>query len=246
MSRHKSVLMVCILCFWAVASCSAGDRENPTLQLTPLAVAAAPTNVNFQLPDFGTPDQNEKVYDDPRQISDGRLKLTIVEENKQCHKLGTFTNLSNGKVVYKPGDLVPIILTFENLTNEPLSIADYNVVAFASSLTLENSARVIPVLSALNGQRITSLDEEQSVGYQIYQTPSSTLVRELFGKSNFEITIKYLPPAQVLYLGESGERGSMPLPAGHYLLKYVYDATGYQGSWSGVISSNQIEICIID
>lgn len=216
----------------------------PTVNLS--ATMITPTMLNFQIPYALTPDAFETIYNNPNQTTDGRLKIYISEFENQCYKSGTVTSLPNDQFLYQPGDLASIIVTYENLENSFLKISDYNIVEFSGRWVSNSHARLIPILTTLYGERIRTMEEIQSTSNQVVLTSSPQLTREMAPMTSFDVPIKYLIPTQVLFVNDSGETGMTTIPAGQYLLKYVYHASGYQGTWAGLISSNQIQICLIN
>lgn len=242
--RKYLAILICVMLFLILISCS--DELSVTQRLATVDVTMMPTQITFQLPFYGTPDKFEKVYNDPRQITDGNLKLNIREEGNNCYRRGTYARSQNGEFTYTFGDPAPIIATFENLTNKSITIVDYGSLILPSRLAMGHSGNLISILTTLDGQRIITSEDAQSVGYREYPTPPSISIWELSSKNSISTNTKYIIPTLVLVMSESGQTDFIQIPAGKYLLKYVYFATGYQDTWDGIISSNQIEICILE
>jgi hypothetical protein len=152
-------------------------------------------------------------------VTDGKLKITIEGTDVRC---------------YKPGETIPIKVTYQNLTDKRLTIVDFNIVS--SVPLIGANALLIPVLTSTADIRVHSPDELMSSDAA---NASPTVLHELLPKSSFESFVEYHLPIEIISF-DNNQR----LQSGQYLLKFVYTALSYKGSWDGAISSNQTEICV--
>ena len=193
---HKKIfLSICIVLFGTLISCSnwksetlksppASRTSDLSLTQQPITVdtTGTPTQITFQFPFYGTPDKFDEIYNTSKQITDGNLLLRINQGNETCYKRGERTQLEDGELFYTSGDIVSIVVTFDNLTDESLTIANYDVVEFASIPAIGYLGKLTPILTTLDGQRITTTEEAQSLGYREYPTPSSISSWELYSE----------------------------------------------------------------
>lgn len=186
--------------------------KNPTPTQTQIIAVTASTSVS--------------IFDSPNQITDGKLKMTIQILDKNC---------------LRPGDVLPVTVRYENLTNQPLTLVDYS--ALSSVALMGGYAILVPVLSTIDNQRLQL--PGGITGGDIYNSDSPQF-QEISPRSSFSTLIDYHIPMKVVSHAENVSGSDHKLKPGQYLLKFIYYAFRGQNAWQGRISSNQIEICVID
>lgn len=234
--------LICFVISWLEISCSTrsftGNETlrppiyvaSPTVEVTerpPLILTSQPTQSSNTAPTTpnGTP-TFVSIFENPAQITDGKLKLSVRESSVKCHKVDTF---------------IPLVITYENLTESPLTIVDYNIMD--THMLFNSRGQLFPVLSTLLNERITTPYDLTRV--DIFN-PTSPLLHELPARSSFEISVEYYFWAEMVKIDQHRQGQTHPVPAGQYLLRIVYSASRADDSWEGEISSNQIKICITD
>ncbi len=61
----------------------------------------------------------------------------------------------------------------------------------------------------------------------------------------FDILIEtYTFPLKIINVDSKGENQAIPTPTGKYLIQFKYIGTDKNNYWSGIVSSNAIEVCI--
>jgi hypothetical protein len=162
------------------------------------------------------------------QITDGKLKLTIKELNGKC---------------YHAGDLVPLTITYENLTDKPLIVADYSTVD--SHVLYRTQGQLFPALTAADGtQIVTPYDLMRVDAFNL----NSPLLHEVPARSVFEVSLEhYYFPTEFVQINAQGQGPNRQIPAGQYRLKFVFIGNStHEPEWEGTISSNQVEICVVN
>lgn len=264
MNDSKKLILIYFVFFCILISCSNGfsvtevSIQKPSVVPSLSVVASVtqslrptvnPTNVNFRIPFpiHVTPDKFEYIYNDTKQISDGSIKLHLINNNENsCYKNHQYVDVGNGKFSIEFGEPAPLVLKFENLTEEEIQIIDYVYINSPSNIFMEGRARLTPILYTLEGQRIREAVEFYSVPFLIYPTLSPPVVQTIPAKSTFQMEINYLPPILgVAYLDELGEIKYSDFPAGEYLIKYVYFSNNNDNMWNGLVSSNLVKICFM-
>ncbi len=166
------------------------------------------------------------IFDNPNQVMDGNLKLSIQELGSGCHK---------------PGDVASVTVSYENLTSNSLIIVGFDVIS--SHVLYRTKGQLFPVITSSSGERIfTPYD------FMLIQVsnPNPTQSHLLPKRSVFQVAINLRLPAEIASLDDQGHLQVQPIPAGQYLLKFVYIAYVQNDAWKGSISSNRITICIAD
>lgn len=161
-----------------------------------------------------------------KQVTDKELKVLIEEPDQKCHT---------------PGDFIPVKITYQNLTDEPLVIVDYNVV---STNAVTSYGILFPVLK-------TTSNDKQIRFLKLHMGDAMTfidfvLLQEIPRKSSVEVIVEYyLPDGEV----EINENKRFPvLPSGQYLFQFIYGTREFKESpsdWKKILS-NQIVICVVD
>jgi hypothetical protein len=199
------------------------DNPSATPEVASTSMSLGRTETASIVPDNpnATPTKSN-IYNNPNQVTDGKLKLSIKEVNNTC---------------YKPGTRIRIILTYENLTNKNMEIVDYNAI---STRPMDSNAQLYPVLTTLLNVRLFSL--EDFIEAEVYN-PDSPLLQELPANDELEVTVEYYFPPDFM-IDRMRFNETQPPPPGQYFLKLVYVAYHYEHAWEGKISSNQIKLCI--
>ena len=242
MIQKSKQILVDLFCFWLLAACAlpewsnvdvVSSAESTHLVVTSTAMPNTPFSV---LPDpiqtevypRVTPNStatNVNIIDNPEQVTDGRLKIVLSGAKSSC---------------YGAGDIIPLIITYENLTDKPLIIVDPDYVSASSYV--HSAGFLKPVVTTVENNRVFIPDD-----YKLITTynPDSTLFLELAANSAFDINLEYRFPPSTAKLGEEGNLITQPVLPGSYLLKFLYVGRPTDGSWEGAVSSNRIKICII-
>jgi len=237
-----------------VSACSATNTSVARIPLvtpTVLPSIVTPTDVEFTnapsealfIPTLALPDENINLYASPNQLTDGVLSIDLTKTEEKCFKPGKLIPVDNNRGSYIFGELIPLLVTFHNLTKQSLLIADYTIIAFPSTLTPGATGKLLPILSDIEGNILTTWEESQSRGdYSSYSNARTFL--EISPDSLYDYPIKFTTPSEILYVNGEGEQKFLPISPGKYLLKYIYISSGYKSSWKGKTVSNQVEICI--
>lgn len=166
------------------------------------------------------------IFDNPEQVTDGKLRLSIKGSDEQC---------------YKPGDFVPLTIAYENLTSDSLTIVDYNVVDTHVLYTARG--QLFPIITTLHNERVFAPYDFMMV--EVFNL-NSPILHELPPEGIFEVLIKYYFPPEIVKFDMHGQMQVKPMPPGQYLFKFVYISNRQGDSWEGAISSNQIKICFVN
>jgi hypothetical protein len=159
---------------------------------------------------------------EPRQITDGILKMFIEELKPICHL---------------PGDYVDLTIMYENMSSRSLVLVDHDAVTTAPIIS---HGMIFPVLSTVDGIRLRFEDDLSNMDLLI--NTDSPKLKEVAANTFIEFKERYYLSHASGSVGEAEQ--FTVLPPGHYLLKYVYAATDYPDAWQGQISSNSIVVCI--
>ena len=209
-----------------ITSCASPASTTPVIaQETPKAIPTSipPTSTST----FPTPQITPKVttmFSNLEEVTDGKLKLSIDEAKKDS--------------CYEPGTKIRLLLIYENLTDQPLKIADYSLI---SSHPIGGShGQLYPVLATEQSIRILSLEDSMLI--TLYN-PNPNTLKVLPSKAKFNVLAEYYLSTKFASAGTFGGE-FQPIPDGQYYLKFIYSSIGYDGSWKGDISSNRILICV--
>lgn len=233
-----------LLMFFALTSCSNIGKSVfipsvlPTLSQTTEAITNPSPTATVSLTHTPTDHKTSAVsvpvatsiladyLKDLKQVTDKELKVLIEEPDQKCHK---------------PGEFIPIMITYQNLTDKPLIIADYNIVA-ANAVT--SYGAVFPVLTTTNNEEI--IFAYDYMGDKITFI-DFVLLREIPQKSSFEVLVDYYLPTGGVGIAKT--QNFSVLPPGQYILQFLYATREFQDiptPWSQKMASNQIMICAID
>jgi hypothetical protein len=172
------------------------------------------------------PTSTKTIFESEEQLSDGVLKLSIKKPDNQC---------------YKPGVPIPLTLTYENLADEVITIADYN--AMSVHVISGGDGQLFPVITENTDKEVLTPQHYQKV--EIINT-SSPLLQDLPPKSSFDVSIDFYFPSKIIELDKQDQKITHPTPPGLYFLKFVYMGFEKDMAWEGAISSNQVAICIAE
>lgn len=173
------------------------------------------------------PNSTETIFENQEQLSDGILRLSIKKKSdNQCYGLGS---------------PISIVAIYENLTNKPLIIVDYDAVS--AQVLFGTSGQLFPVITDADGEEVLTPEHTQMM--DVFNT-SSPLLQDLPPRSAFDVPIDFYFPFEIEEIDTQQQRISHPTPLGVYYLQFVYIGYKNSGAWEGSISSNQVEICIAD
>lgn len=232
--QHVVHIAILTLALFTMASCVSPVSTTPEV---PTETAVPTKAISTMVPAFITPIATlvlpspeitptiSTIFNNPNRVTDGKLKLFIEEPSRKCHS---------------PGDMIPVKISYQNLTDEQLTIVDFNIVWIHALVAY---AQVVPVLTNLKNERIPYRDDYMSV---LVANLTSPLLQQIPPNSSFELLAEYRLPSEMVVYDGNQQLHTSALPAGQYLLKFVYIAGEYEGTWEGEISSNQIEICVSD
>ena len=194
------------------------DTAKPRLT-QPATVPELMTVATIQALNLKTPGSIEYV---PNQVTDGKLLLSIPELESNC---------------YAQYEQIPIDLIFHNLTPKPLSLRDKFDLAINRSLRGGNISLLI---SESNGEPLFTLSDFSLADYFDVSTPKYL---EIPVGSDYKITISFVFPKEKVLTVTTNKLETIPTIAGNYFIRFLY--FGYdENAWSGMIASNQLEICI--
>lgn len=244
MENYHKKLLIFSLIIYLLVSCTAPTATPPSIQSSPTPSHTADVNstasrtistVNPLLPantvstgtatifPNQTPTPND-VFANPNEITDGILKLSIKELERKC---------------YSPGSAISLEFLYQNLTDGPLTMVDYEQI---SSVVLRGGfGQLFPILGTTSHKPIFN----KLFYFGIIAThPTSPIFQEIYPQSSFSLRKNYYLPTEV---GEEDERRQVYirlLSPGQYLLRFAYTAIEHEGSWEGTVTSNQITICV--
>ena len=232
--HHIARLMVLTFVLFALLGCVSSVSPTPNLptstavptKLTSMKVSASITPTSTSV--FPTPQITREVItlaSNPEQVTDGKLKLSIKEDKHgDC---------------YVPGTHISLILTYENLTDQPLKILDYNIIS--SHVLARSYGQLSPVLTTVQSIRLISREDAMTI--ELINPNPNTLIQILPPQSRFNVDSKYYLSTEFA-AADNWDDDFRSIPAGQYYLKLMYSSIGYQDSWKGSISSNRIEFCV--
>lgn len=203
----------------SVASISASAEKNNRTPILPRSTLTTP-----YIEASETMPANISIINNPNQFTDGTLNLMVNPVHGRC---------------YQAGEQMFLFFTFENLTDRTLIIADYNLIS--SHVVKGSYGRLIPVLTSI--QNIRLMSREDSMLISVFNS-NPTLTKTLPPKNKFNVSNKYTIPTEVV-TADQFDSQFQPLPGGQYFLRFIYIAYKFEDSWEGMISSNQIEFCLI-
>lgn len=162
-----------------------------------------------------------------QQVTDGKLMLFAEEVNPECHKITTLETYMNVRLV------------FQNMTEDSLTIPDASSVSPNSRLT---GGDIVALFFSTDGSRIRLWRDDLDMVMK-YE-PGAVVV--IPAQNEYVITIKIPLPSTL-----SGYERITLIPPGHYLTKIIYnnshDTVAGQGNiWTGIISSNLVELCMVE
>lgn len=168
-----------------------------------------------------------KPLDIPKEENDGRLSLKINFHNSD-------------KDCYFPGEQIPIIVEYQNLTSTTFQIADYDVVAINPLIGAK--AQIYPRVYENDGQEIFT---PEHLTFSQYGYLKETKGHSLEPYETFEVLVEtYFFPPKIIATSTAGERQNITPPSGTYLIQFGYVNVSNPEYWEGAISSNAIEVCI--
>lgn len=176
--------------------------------------------------EFNTEEVTELV-NMPKEGNDGRLSLNIILINSK-------------NICYSPGQLIPIVAEYHNLTNIAIQIADYDVVAINPLIGAK--AQIYPHVYKKDGEEIFT---QEHLTYSQYSYTKETKVNSLEPNDSMIVRIEsFFFPLKIITTSTTGSTENITPPSGDYLIQFGYVNVGTSEYWEGSISSNVIEICI--
>lgn len=166
-----------------------------------------------------------KPLEPPREETDGQLTLVVKKTNNKC---------------YSPGDTIPLVFTFKNISEQAFKIADYDVLSIHP--LIGGKGQVYPfVFNQYNEKIITP---EHLIFVQVANM-EETKVYTLDAGEYFDTLVEnYVFPLKIIAVDDNGENQEVSIPAGTYLIQFRYISSGSDSYWQGLISSNVVDVCI--
>jgi hypothetical protein len=162
-------------------------------------------------------------------VSDGILSLTIEEREAKCHHIN---------------DMISINLVFENLTCRPL------VLQSRFTISKKRFGTDGDIFVWLNAQdRTPLLSPTDGVIDELWgQTPTPSKYQVLGAFFKFETKFDYKLPHYVRDGNAQNKYNFFTPSPGQYLIRIIYQnlIPSQINEWSGVIASNQVEVCVIE
>jgi len=177
------------------------------------------TVATIQALNFETPGAIEYV---PNQLTDRKLLLSIREAQSKCH--------SHNERIF-------VNLIFHNLTSEPLTLRDKFALAINRSF---RGGNVSLLVSERNGNPLLTRRDYAIPDFFDGATPTYL---EIPVNSDYQVTIRFVFPEEKVLSATKDQLKTVPTGSGKYFIRFLY--LGYDDhAWTGMIASNQIEICI--
>jgi hypothetical protein len=187
----------------------------------PNATRPTPTWIVDNHPDLSI------VFSSPNLVTDGKLLLDIAIAGHTC---------------YHRGETIYIITDYHNSTyDEDLILVDFDYIS--RKQTSNAYGQLFPIMTTLDSREVypdVLFIQDDVVN------PRSPLTEVARPQSILQFYAPYQIPKEIGEKDKDHNLTFSPLPVGKYFLKFVYIAKEYEGSWYGAISSNQIEICVVD
>lgn len=159
-------------------------------------------------------------------VTDGKLEVST----------GSFDTLC-----FHPGELVYFQTIFKNVSDEDIKLVDFN---YPSRKETANAyGQIYPILTTLDGKEIypdTYFSQDAAIN------PRSPFISLIHPDVILVVGEGYQIPKNIGVEDKDHNVTFQPLSSGKYLLKFVYTSIGYDDSWKGIISSNQIEVCVVE
>jgi len=243
----KHQLLAYMIIAFIIASCSSLEnsvntippstklvRPSETINVAPLKTSTLPAT----LPATYTPNATKPT---PTWIIEGHPDLPVVYYSESAVTDGNlFIGIGIlGRSCYHRGETIYIDVYYKNLTIEDLVLVDFDYIS--RKQTLNAYGQLYPIMTTLDNKEVYP-DVFFLQGDAI--NPRSPFVQVLPLRSLLHFIGTYEIPKEIGKEGKEHNITFLPLPSGKYLLKFVYIANEYQGSWYGAISSNQVEICV--
>ena len=195
----------------------------PTLLPTLEKIALTSNVVTIStLESFPTP---ISIFDYPGQVSDNGLLLTVLQED----------------ACYQAGEAIRLNFIISNLSDESVKLIDQFALA---RNRFGAGGNIVAFLTTIKGEDLFTEWDWKII--DIFDLPPNSYVTILSGQ-DFMFSLDYNFP-RMLSKSESFENGEMSAPiTGLYMLRFVYMSSyGKANTWTGVLASNQIGICIVD
>lgn len=133
---------------------------------------------------------------------------------------------------------IDIILSFTNLNDEAIKMADQFLVAKNRH---GSGGNIIPLIT-LHGENVYSLRDNSMMDTPL---PEVTSYIEIPADGKFDKLIQYYFPAEILESRQSDQEVVVTPSPGTYSITFTYYQTKKEFSnWHGYVESNQLEICI--
>jgi hypothetical protein len=215
MDRQHVVRLLCLLAA-ATGSCTIPSIQAQTTAVhdTPMVTAIPPT------PTFMS------IFENPAQISDGKLLLSVEEVDLGCHKIG---------------EPIGIQAKFQNLTNEEIILPR----ELSTSIDRRGTGgNFTPLIESTNGKPVYTLADFLLIDLSY---TSSDVRRHILSNQTISFIVTYEFPNEIVLATPSASQELNPATPkpGQYGLRFVYiEYPRDEPTWSGALSSNQISICL--
>jgi hypothetical protein len=177
-----------------------------------------------------TPTESRPLYEaierSDEAFNDGKLALTVRVKEMKCFSIA---------------EPIPIVLVFENLTDEPLKLESNFIY---SSKRMSANGNIFVWLTGPDGTPLLTLGDILPEDF-LEPTRLPLRYQTLSGHSKLETEIAYQIPEQVLDGYATKSEPFTPTP-GQYLLRVIYQslASEQENEWEGLIASQRIELCV--
>lgn len=222
MEKHKIWYGFLSIVF-VLSSCSQFIHSSP-IEPLPKELAQPLITTIETLEAYSTPLSVEDVQE---QVTDGKMLFIIEILEPRC---------------YKPGEFISFRLIFRNLTNQDLRLSN--------QFNLNNNGylgEIRIIIHTPSNQSMPDLSAVARIDYVI-NTPTKDHI-EIPSSQEHVFVLEYPFPIEYIDLAGSIAQNETkfitPAP-GKYFIRFIYENYSEPEVWNGVISSNQLEVCIIN
>jgi len=165
------------------------------------------------------------LFEIPKQETDGRLSLIINKVSDRC---------------YAPGEVIPLILIYKNLTQNALRIAGYDILSIHP--LIDSEGQLYPFVFYQTGEEIITPEHLKYVQVASMEEKKTYILN---AGEDFKVQIRtYAFPLLIIVSDTTKGNIKIPTPSGNYLIQIKYLSQSNNSYWGGVISSNAINVCI--
>ncbi len=166
------------------------------------------------------------IFDYPGQVTDGKLLMSIEEYRARCRQ---------------PDEPFQIKFSFKNLTDEPIKfVSEFFVAANRRG----DGGNLISFITNKKGEDVLGLGDFRLV--DIFRLPPETYT-ELSGYESADFVVEFYFPTLTVEDPSKDVYNYVTHVPGKYFVRFVYSQYDPNPDvWQEAISSNTLEICIID